>query len=608
MAANVEELKDDFLTCPLCLQLYTDAKILPCQHTFCCGCLQKYLDHNTFLQWQCVCPICKKTSTVKEGDVTKLPNNYLILGLLQFVKSNNADGQGTNHGLPTERPGAECPLCEETRQCEDFCLDCQVWLCASCKRSHGKVPATKDHSIRSIQDLHASSVEKIHQFQELVQGLLEETDTRQAEVYLQQQNLSSHMSETTFTINATASRLQSTLEDMQQSLISQLCSKVMDADNDLSKALTEVESRKSQLERIRERIKRAKNSTDHASVVCVVDELHKDLRQLTALPTVPLTAMIQRVDFEPSPNLLTSVQADSLGHLLMYRDIVSVERQRFPAGENSLNFTPVAEVHQRSLDFVTSMVVVGSSPERVIYIRGNKQVCCNTPRLRYSFPHFGFSDEMIFTKPWSAALTPDKKVLVTDAGSCPGEGFVAMCDFSGHLICYLAKGLSMPRGIAVGNDSLVLVCDQDDRCVYVLDYHLNGAIKKVLKRNTDGQFLFLAPMDVAVAANGDIIVSDANRFIKIFSPEFVLKKTYQSPLPKSEFWGVCTDPGGSVYIADWKHGIHVLSNSTEAKFEGLLKGLDSAGIVEPTAVTFSLESRSLLVATSSSQIYRSAFV
>ena len=45
----------------------------------------------------------------------------------------------------------------------------------------------------------------------------------------------------------------------------------------------------------------------------------------------------------------------------------------------------------------------------------------------------------VFQKPWSVAMTSDKKVLVTDAGSSPGEGFVAVCDLHGNFLSYLAK-------------------------------------------------------------------------------------------------------------------------------------------------------------------------
>ena len=36
-------------------------------------------------------------------------------------------------------------------------------------------------------------------------------------------------------------------------------------------------------------------------------------------------------------------------------------------------------------------------------------------------------------------MTSDKKVLVTDAGSSCGEGFVAVCDLNGKFLRYLAK-------------------------------------------------------------------------------------------------------------------------------------------------------------------------
>ena len=83
--------------------------------------------------------------------------------------------------------------------------------------------------------------------------------------------------------------------------------------------------------------------------------------------------------------------------------------------------------------------------------------------------------------------------------------------------------------------------------------HVCGVYVQVMKKDSDGKFLFLSPMDIAVAGNGDIMVSDAGQFIKIFSSNFTLQKTYQSQLPKSEFWGVCTDPGGSVYAVSYTH-------------------------------------------------------
>jgi len=34
------------LECPICLERFTDPKVLPCQHTFCRNCLQEFIQSN----------------------------------------------------------------------------------------------------------------------------------------------------------------------------------------------------------------------------------------------------------------------------------------------------------------------------------------------------------------------------------------------------------------------------------------------------------------------------------------------------------------------------------------------------------------------------------
>ena len=117
MASKVDDLKNDFLTCPLCLQLYKNPKLLLCQHTFCLKCLEEYARHNYFPRGKCVCPYCKQTVPVPEdGDLSNLPNNFLVVGLLQFASgptssSSNEDSDLTK-SLPSHSPGNQCPLCE----------------------------------------------------------------------------------------------------------------------------------------------------------------------------------------------------------------------------------------------------------------------------------------------------------------------------------------------------------------------------------------------------------------------------------------------------------------------------------------------------------------
>jgi hypothetical protein len=52
---------------------------------------------------------------IPEDGVSKLPNNFLINGLLQFVSAGSAvvgHGGAGDMGLPSQPPGLECHLCE----------------------------------------------------------------------------------------------------------------------------------------------------------------------------------------------------------------------------------------------------------------------------------------------------------------------------------------------------------------------------------------------------------------------------------------------------------------------------------------------------------------
>ena len=51
--ASVSQVVDklsEHLTCQICLEVYKQPKSLPCQHTFCCGCLQDYFKKQVHLK------------------------------------------------------------------------------------------------------------------------------------------------------------------------------------------------------------------------------------------------------------------------------------------------------------------------------------------------------------------------------------------------------------------------------------------------------------------------------------------------------------------------------------------------------------------------------
>ena len=72
---------EEQLTCPVCLDLYKNPKILPCHHTFCQDCVgpcpRELREGKYFLK----CPTCSKPAQIPDGGVPAFPPAFTINSL-----------------------------------------------------------------------------------------------------------------------------------------------------------------------------------------------------------------------------------------------------------------------------------------------------------------------------------------------------------------------------------------------------------------------------------------------------------------------------------------------------------------------------------------------
>ncbi|XP_061755681.1 E3 ubiquitin-protein ligase SH3RF2 isoform X2 [Nerophis ophidion] len=86
------------LECPLCSeQLDMSAKVLPCQHTFCKACLQRQEAAHS----QLFCPECRTPVNVRT--VEELPENILLMRLLEGLQGSVGQGRNTHYAVPFAR-------------------------------------------------------------------------------------------------------------------------------------------------------------------------------------------------------------------------------------------------------------------------------------------------------------------------------------------------------------------------------------------------------------------------------------------------------------------------------------------------------------------------
>ncbi|XP_006817373.1 E3 ubiquitin-protein ligase TRIM56-like [Saccoglossus kowalevskii] len=133
--------QEDFLTCSLCLDYYTNAKTLPCLHFYCEKCLLTLVEKRGEL----VCPQCRSVVPLTGSStevVADLSTNCFINEVVKVFKTSYPDE------CEAKISPAPC-VCEEN-SCVNRCLDCSMNLCHTCSKSHAKVRFTEGHRLISV--------------------------------------------------------------------------------------------------------------------------------------------------------------------------------------------------------------------------------------------------------------------------------------------------------------------------------------------------------------------------------------------------------------------------------------------------------------------------
>ena len=135
------------LECSVCLDTYTDAKLLPCFHSFCTKCLERLVvqDHDGD---SLTCPNCRRTTPLPPAGVPGLQTNFHIEHLFEIrdLLSKAKEPQKT-----------QCEKCEESLA-TGFCHDCHQFVCNKCTALHQTWKEFIAHQISSLSDVQKGAV------------------------------------------------------------------------------------------------------------------------------------------------------------------------------------------------------------------------------------------------------------------------------------------------------------------------------------------------------------------------------------------------------------------------------------------------------------------
>ena len=128
--------------CSVCHEQFTEPKLLPCGHLLCRHCLLSWLKS----QAEAKCPVCRcaivdpeeRGSKSLEDIADGFPTDLAMAALVEADRLLNK--------------GHNCSVCEDVAA-TSFCLNCGDMLCNMCKKVHGKMSATRHHTLEDLSSL-----------------------------------------------------------------------------------------------------------------------------------------------------------------------------------------------------------------------------------------------------------------------------------------------------------------------------------------------------------------------------------------------------------------------------------------------------------------------
>ena len=144
MAEKALQKLSDQLTCPICLDDYTNPRVLPCLHVFCEHCLGRLVlrDAENLIA---TCPNCRRETRLPQEGVAGLPPAFYINHLFEVRDT-------LQKVVDPNKP--RCEKCKDG-DAKGYCRDCGKFVCEACITMHKKWEEFTEHEIATLGQIEA---------------------------------------------------------------------------------------------------------------------------------------------------------------------------------------------------------------------------------------------------------------------------------------------------------------------------------------------------------------------------------------------------------------------------------------------------------------------
>ena len=528
---------EEHLKCPVCLDLYTNPKILPCHHSLCQECLEglpleREARGDTYYL---SCFTCRQCIEVPREGVGAFPIAFHIINLKEIMQN-----------LQRNVPNPQQVTCNDhDKPLEVFCETCKTVICFHCTyRTH------KDHKHALVSDCYPKHYQMLHDSLKPVKGKKEALKKVLSDLAEREGEIRGRGEGALEEINGMVEEMIGILRQSERKLAEQV-KRVTDAKLEmLSRQTKSAQTSLSLLEDVGDYVEQSLKTGTHQQVLSSKKQMMECMSEVTAQINVEELHPIEKDDLR-----LIKESAETLKslHHIGTVSYTALQECKVKIIEKSLK----EKKFSFSLSMEAPLVPVPISSLRCSLVPVGKSEPIDTTVTTTSTPGV----YRIHCNP-STRGTHTVKVQVYDVELEDTSLFIPFNPYLDNItpICTLNE-LHRPCGVAVSDDGHVIVTENNGNCVTILD----DEGKKVKSfGGKGGRVEFLRPRGVAITPDNFILVSDNHRIQKISMDGYRVAsvgKEGSGPLQFKYPEGIAISPiTGQIYIADTdNHHIQILN-------------------------------------------------
>ena len=532
---------EERLTCPVCLDHYTNPKILPCHHSFCQHCLEGLPLDKKNETYYLSCPTCRHETELPEEGVGSFPVAFHLNDLKEMYSLTKKTADLSN---PQE---ATCS--DHEKPLELFCETCDTVICINCSvRNH------KHHEYDLITDSYTKHCQKLRECLSPVEGKKEALKKVLSALAERESEIRERGEGVLEEIHEMVEEMMNVLCESERKLTEQAKRVTVAKLKVLSEQMKSAEISLSVLEDVEDYVEQSLKTGSPQQVLRSKKQMMEHMSEATAQINVEELHPKEKADF------VLSKHTKSLHHI---GDIIS-------------GTTALEQCRVKKIDHSTKAVSFSLSMEAP----NSSLLCVPLSSLRYSLVPVGKGDQPIHTTVTTTSTDPGVyriqcnpsthgthmlKVQVYDVQLEDTSLFIPFNPYLDNITpVRTITELKGPWGVAVNDDNHIIVTENDGHCVTILDRE-GKKVKSLGGKGGSGNVKFSSPHGVAITPDKFILVSDNHRIQKISMDGYrkaSVGKEGSRPLQFKNPAGIAISPiTGQVYIADsGNHRIQVLKS------------------------------------------------